>query len=216
MIGFEQTFALARMPDQGLWVFLAAYVLGCFTTGYYLVRLVAHKDIRQCGSGSAGARNVGRLLGPFGFFTVLLFDFGKGALAVGLTRHFTADESLAMLAMLAVAMGHIWPAQLHFHGGKGVATSLGALLVYDYHLALAFAAVCMLGLLFTRNFNVSGLLAFSLLPVADMAFKRSPATGMGISCLAALILFAHRKNLEDEIVRLMARRDTDPKPEQKI
>ena len=102
-------------------VFLAAYALGCFTTGYYLVRLRLGQDIHDSGSGSVGARNVGRLLGWRGFLLTVLGDFGKGALAVWAARHFTMDDRLVLLAMLAVVAGHVWPMQLRFRGGKGMA-----------------------------------------------------------------------------------------------
>ena len=62
----------------------ACYCLGCFTSGYYWVRWRTGEDVRQLGSGSVGARNVGRVLGGSGFIVVLLLDFTKGALAVWL------------------------------------------------------------------------------------------------------------------------------------
>ena len=102
---------------------LGAYLLGCLATGYYLVRARTGRDIREIDSGSTGARNVGRVLGKTGFGLTVLGDFGKGALAVWGARHWTHDHQLAALAMLAVVAGHIWPAQLRFRGGKGVATS---------------------------------------------------------------------------------------------
>src|SRR5580698_8498322 len=98
---------------------VGAYLIGCFTTGYYLVRAWTGKDIRETGSGSSGARNVGRVLGKQGFFFTVLGDFAKGALAVWLTREWTNDELCAALAVVAVVAGHLWPVQLKFHGGKG-------------------------------------------------------------------------------------------------
>src|SRR5260221_14050452 len=98
-------FAPTATLREGLWIFLASYALGCFTAGYYLVRVLTRKDLRQIGSGSVGARNVGRVLGPIGFALVLLFDFGKGALAVGITRYFSSNDTLAVLAMLGVVTG---------------------------------------------------------------------------------------------------------------
>src|SRR5215472_4005302 len=97
------------------WISLFAYLLGCFTTGYYLVRARAGQDIRELGSGSVGARNVGRVLGWPGFVLTLLGDFVKGALAVWGVRFLTNDPRLVEIALLAVVMGHIWPAQLRFH-----------------------------------------------------------------------------------------------------
>ncbi len=177
-------------------VCVGAYLLGCVATGYYLVQCVARRDIRAGGSGNTGARNAGRLLGAWGFTTVLLGDFGKGALAVWLARRFTGNEELSLLAMLAVTAGHIWPAQLKFRGGKGVSTSLGALLVFDWPVALTFAAVAGLAALLLRKFTLGGLVAFAALPMMALAWRRDPATDGGILLLAVLVLWAHRKNLE--------------------
>jgi glycerol-3-phosphate acyltransferase PlsY len=125
---------------------LGAYLLGCFATGYYLVRARTGKDIREIESGSTGARNVGRVLGKPGFVLTVFGDFGKGALAVWGAWEWTNNHHLAAVAMLAVVAGQIWPAQLRFRGGKGVAASLGALLVFDYRMALTFAVLFLAGL----------------------------------------------------------------------
>src|SRR5580698_1890510 len=114
---------------------VAAYLIGCFTTGYYLVRVWTGRDIRDIGSGSTGARNVGRVLGKAGLILTAVGDLGKGALAVWLARAFSHDDISAALAVPAVVAGHLWPVQLKFHGGKGIATSFSALLVFDYRLA---------------------------------------------------------------------------------
>lgn len=177
-------------------VCFGAYLLGCVATGYYLVQFVAHRDIRDGGSGNVGARNVGRLLGAWGFTTVLLCDFGKGALAVWLARRFIGSPEPALLTLLAVTAGHIWPVQLKFRGGKGVSTSLGALLVFDWRIALTFAAFASLSALILRKFTLAGLAAFAALPLMAMAWRNDPATIAGLLILALLVLWAHRKNME--------------------
>ena len=156
---------------QGIGIFLGSYMLGCFTAGYYFVRLRTGKDIRQFGSGAVGARNVGRVVGPFGFVLTLLVDFAKGAVAVLAAMHFTASAQLAALAMVAVVMGHIWPFQLRFRGGKGIAASLGALLVYDYSLALALLLLFVGILVLLRRTVLSGLLAFALIPLVGILMR---------------------------------------------
>src|SRR5205823_2574598 len=125
--------------SQASFIALGAYILGCFTTGYYLVRLCRGADIRELGSGNVGAKNVGRTLGWIGFAMTLLGDLAKGAFVVWAARYLAKDDRLVLLAMLAVVAGHVWPVQLRFRGGKGMATTLGALLIYDHHLAIAFA-----------------------------------------------------------------------------
>jgi acyl phosphate:glycerol-3-phosphate acyltransferase len=194
------------------YIFLAAYALGCFTTGYYLVRRRTGQDLRLLGSGSVGARNVGRLLGWRGFLVTVLGDFGKGALAVWAARHFTPDERLVVLAMLAVVAGHVWPVQLHFRGGKGMATSLGALLIYDFRLAVAVALLFAAASAALRKTVLPGLLAAACLPLMTL-YLAGPAEAVGTSVLAGLVLAAHRKNLVTEISHFLERRNLHPKHE---
>jgi glycerol-3-phosphate acyltransferase PlsY len=179
-----------------------AYIIGCFTTGYYLVRARLGQDIREMGSGSAGARNVGRFLGKSGFFLTVLGDFAKGALAVGLARMMIHENLSTALAVPAVVAGHLWPAQLKFRGGKGVVTSLGALLVFDYRLAFTFGVMFVVIFFFTRKTLLPAMFGFLCLPAACWFFTRDNFSTGIITILSATILFAHRKNLADEFMTL--------------
>jgi glycerol-3-phosphate acyltransferase PlsY len=192
---------------------LGAYVLGCFATGYYLVRAICGRDIRDIESGSVGARNVSRVLGRTGFLLTVIGDFGKGVLAVWAADRFTNDSLLPPLAMLCVVAGHIWPVQLRFHGGKGVATSLGALLVYDYRLAVAYALCFLGGFAIVRKTILPGLFAYACLPLTDYWLHRDGLQLTIIAILAGMILFAHRRNLVEEIPALAARRSVAAKPQ---
>jgi glycerol-3-phosphate acyltransferase PlsY len=196
---------------QASWIAVGAYVLGCFTTGYYLVRMRAGRDIREQGSGSVGAKNVGRLLGWTGFFVVLLGDLGKGAFVVWAASHWTKDPHYFALAMLAVTIGHIWPAQLRFRGGKGVATSLGALLLYDYHLTIAFVLLFVAMFAVVRKSVLPGLFAFICLPLVSFYLKRDSVEAVELSILAGVILIAHRKNIMEEILHYVERRNVAAK-----
>lgn len=177
---------------------VGAYFIGCFATGYYLVRWRTGQDIREAGSGSTGARNVGRILGKSGFFLTVLGDFVKGALAVWLAREFLHEDFTAALAVPAVVAGHLWPAQLKFHGGKGVVTSLGALMVFDYRLALTFAVLFAAIFVFARKTLLPAMFAFVCLPAACWFYTRDNFITGAIAFLSAAILFAHRKNLGEE------------------
>src|SRR5437879_11377698 len=121
---------------RDLLVLAACYALGCCTAGYYWVRWRTGLDLRLLGSGNIGARNVARIAGPSGFTVTLLIDATKGALAVRLAHYFAVPPEIVVAAMIAVIVGHNWPIQLKFHGGKGIATSLGALLLYDSVIVL--------------------------------------------------------------------------------
>ena len=183
---------------------LAGYVLGCFTAGYYLVRWRTGEDIRLTGSGSVGATNVGRLLGRSGFMLTVLLDFSKGVFAVWLAGYFRLKPEPMMMTMLAVAAGHIWPMQLWFRGGKGVATSLGAILVFDYVIALVYAGLFLALFGLMRNFVLAGLLAFAITPLA-LFLAGFPLTSVfGLSALAVLILIAHRKNVREEMSKVLS------------
>ncbi len=185
---------------------LVGYALGCFTSGYYLVRWRTGDDIRLIGSGSVGATNVGRVLGRPGFLLTVLGDFFKGLFAVWLARYFQLKPTGVMLVMIAVSAGHIWPVQLWFRGGKGVATSLGALMMFDSSIAFTFAALFLATCAVLRNFVLAGLLAFALTPLALFAADYSLDSVFGVSAMALLILIAHRRNIPDEIHKLMTGR----------
>jgi glycerol-3-phosphate acyltransferase PlsY len=122
---------------------LASYLLGGFCAAYYLVRVARSSDIRSLGSGNAGARNAGRILGAPGFVLTLLLDAAKGALAVLATARLAPGIWPATLALLAVVAGHIWPAQLGFRGGKGLATLLGGLAAWVPVAALGMASAVL-------------------------------------------------------------------------
>lgn len=191
-------------------VVLAAYLLGCFTTGYYLVRLRLGQDIRELGSGSVGARNVGRQLGWQGFLLTVLADFGKGALVVWAARRYTADDRLVLVAMVAVVVGHIWPVQLLFRGGKGMATSLGALIIFDHRLALVFALLFAAAAAALRKSVLPALFSLACLPLMSWYLAHSPADALGTSVLAGVVLLAHRQNLLTELSQFLDRRNIHP------
>ncbi|WP_160164565.1 glycerol-3-phosphate acyltransferase [Pedosphaera parvula] len=202
--------------SQLTWILIASYFLGCIATGFYLVRIRIGKDVREMGSGNIGARNVGRVLGSSGFWITLVGDFAKGAAAVWVARYFTADNHVTALAMLAAVLGHVWPIQLRFRGGKGIATSLGALAVCDFHLALTFVGLFAVIYLILRRTTLGGLVAFACLPLASMFMDHDPLKVVLISILAGLVLLAHRKNLVEEITSFVLRRNPETKADQPI
>jgi len=196
-------------------ILLGAYFLGCFTTGYYLVRFLTGGDIRESGSGSVGARNVSRVLGKTGFTLTLLVDFAKGALTVQLARYFTTEDYLVILAMMAVVAGHVWPIQLRFHGGKGMATSLGSLLVYSPELAMLFLLVFLCLFALFRKTVLPGLIALASVPLLEPLITPAPSKAKVVllAVWAGLVLIAHRKNLVDEFSQFLHRHH-QPEPEQ--
>ena len=180
-----------------------SYLLGTFTAGYYWVRWRKGLDIRQVGSGNVGARNVGRITGPTGFLVTLLWDVTKGAMAVGLATYFHLSAEGAVACILAVVAGHNWPVQLRFHGGKGVATSVGAILAFDPWAALILCITFLPLWAIVRNLTLSGLLAFAVAPlVLFLAGFGNPIVA-ALSFLALMLLITHRKNIREEIAGIL-------------
>ncbi len=183
-------------------VVAVCYALGCFASGYYWVRWRTGQDIRQLGSGSVGARNVGRILGTWGFIVTLLADITKGVVAVALAQHCGCRPDAMIAAMVAVVIGHTWPLQLHLHGGKGIATSLGAILAYDPLVALILAGVFLPIYVIVRNFTLSGMLAFALSPLVVFLCNLGNLEVAAMSLIAIIVLIAHQKNIREEFVRI--------------
>ena len=184
----------------------AGYLLGCIASAYYWVRWRTGEDIRQQGSGNVGARNAGRLMGRAAFTIVFLFDLAKGAAAVWLARHFQFSEGAVIVVMLAAVLGHIWPVQLRFQGGKGLSTLAGVMLAFDWHLVLAVAMVAGVIGLFSRLATLSVLAAVAAAPALAFLLGRGRVEIAGVAALAALVLWAHRRNLREEIAGIPAGR----------
>jgi glycerol-3-phosphate acyltransferase PlsY len=180
---------------QELGAIVAAYLLGCIATAYYIVRLRTGQDIRQLGSGNVGGRNAGRVLGRTGFVLVAVGDALKGLLAVLFARWLGVGEWTMALVLLAVLAGHIWPAQLGFRGGKGAATFIGALAGYDLLAALLTVGLFVLLFVILRSFTLAGLLALVLTPFGMLVLGRSQFEVIAVAVPVLLVIFAHRENL---------------------
>ena len=180
---------------HALIVIAVSYALGCLSTAYYLFRFSTGRDIRNRGSGNAGARNIGRELGAWAFAATFLIDSGKGFLAVALARYYAPGEIPALLAAFAVVAGHIWPAQLGFRGGKGVATGIGTLAAVDFVLLVPSLVILAVIAPITKNFTLSGLAAIGAAPVAAAMLHQNSLVIVTVTLLAALIVFAHRQDL---------------------
>jgi glycerol-3-phosphate acyltransferase PlsY len=170
------------------------YALGCFSTGYYLVRLRSGLDIRKFHSGSTGSTNVGRALGHRGYILTLLGDAAKGAIGIWTARHFGISSWGIASVIVAITAGHIWPVQLGFHGGKGLAPTLGMLAVLDYRAALIAGGIAVLGPVLGIG-TVTFLLAALVSPAIIALLSHTNAEVTGLTIAVLLILVAHRDNI---------------------
>jgi glycerol-3-phosphate acyltransferase PlsY len=186
-------------------ILIVSYLLGCFSTGYYLARTHTGQDIRAVGSGSTGGTNVGRLLGRKGFALTMAGDALKGALAVGIGFYAGLAPWLLVAVTLAAVLGHIFPVQLGFRGGKGLATALGALLVFDWRLPAIMLPLIALAWLLSRQMTLSLVGGVVLFPLLAVVMGHPLAVGAGLAALAGLLLYAHRPNIQAAVMRLRQR-----------
>jgi glycerol-3-phosphate acyltransferase PlsY len=162
----------------------AAYLLGSIPTGYLLVRLFRHQDIRSVGSGNIGATNVLRSGGKGLGAATFLLDTLKGCSAVWLGGFLGALllptfplRSAQALAAFFCVLGHMFPVWLRFRGGKGVATGFGVFLVAAPWAALAAISVFFIVLFISRYVSLASILGAACFPVFAWFFDRMQATG---------------------------------------
>ncbi|MDO3409596.1 glycerol-3-phosphate 1-O-acyltransferase PlsY [Saccharibacillus sp. CPCC 101409] len=180
----------------------AAYLLGSVSFSVLFARLFKGIDIRQHGSGNAGATNTLRVLGKGPAILVLALDICKGILAVWLGRWLAPDyEWTPALAGLAAVVGHNWPLYFHFRGGKGIATTIGMLSTLCFPPALCAGAIAILSIVLTRYVSLGSLLFVTLTPVFLVVYRLAGWHDYSNAVLIvgiliwALAVWRHRGNL---------------------
>ncbi|HWQ73546.1 MAG TPA: glycerol-3-phosphate acyltransferase [Desulfitobacteriaceae bacterium] len=176
---------------------LISYLIGCLNGAYYYGKIFKNMDIRNYGSGNPGALNSGRVFGRDGFIIVFFIDFLKGAIVVIIGRYYELSNQGLVLAILAVIAGHMYPVQLQFKGGKGMAAFLGALAFYDYIYVLYIVVVFLLFFILTRRFTISGLASLILLPAILYFRGYASHEVLAMTVFALIIILRHRENIHD-------------------
>lgn len=176
---------------------VASYFLGSIPTGFLWAK-ARGIDIRKVGSGNIGATNVMRVLGKGPGITVLLIDAAKGFLPVFFaSRLFLEVDSrlLQITCCICVIAGHNWTCWLHFKGGKGVATSAGALLAF-----LPLPLLCALGvwlLVFAtgRYVSLASIGAAAAIPIATWFITKDVLLTVFTVVLGAVAIYKHKSNI---------------------
>lgn len=194
---------------------LTAYLIGSINTSVIISKLIFKKDIREEGSGNAGATNMLRTHGKGMGVITLLLDAFKGVLCVLLAnfigRMMTVEANQALLTYLVpsfkfigglfAVIGHNFPVYFGFKGGKGVATSLGVMLMLNWKVGLIVLAFALVIMIVTRYVSLGSILAAVLYIAVDvsyMAFSEQrlfwPELLFTV-LMAALLIFRHRSNI---------------------
>jgi glycerol-3-phosphate acyltransferase PlsY len=182
-----------------------AYLLGSIPFGLLLVRLVKGEDVRLTGSGNIGATNVARSGGAKLGVITLLLDGLKGYLAVLFAlllahRLPELDASLAAaIAALATIIGHVFPVWLHFRGGKGVATAVGAFLAMAPRAVLVVLAIFLVIVLIFRYVSLGSVVASAAFPILAFFIYRGSSSVVDLAVMltaSLLIIFKHKSNIQ--------------------
>ena len=175
---------------------IAAYLVGSIPSGLLVARSAGIPDIRRYGSGNIGATNVLRTLGWKYGLAVLALDAAKGSCGVLLARWAGTGQVGQTLGGMAAMTGHLWPCTLRFRGGRGVAPSLGLMLVLDPLVALLSTSVFVGVVALTRYVSLGSMLAASS-AVVLLVLRGAPARQVLLCALgAAAIVWRHRPNIE--------------------
>ena len=187
---------------------IVAYLIGSISFSVIISKRVAGFDVREKGSGNAGATNMLRSVGKKAAILTLLGDALKGVVAilfaiiVGAIAK-SADKSLLVqIAGILVVVGHTFPIFFGFKGGKGVATSLGVLLMTNWKIGLICLVFALVLMAVTRMVSLGSIGAAVLFPVLVLFIHTNFTISEGSSyfvysvILAAIVIFNHRANVQ--------------------
>ena len=183
---------------------LLAYLIGSIPTSLIVSRTQFNIDIRDYGSGNAGATNTVRVLGSRWGTVVMIFDMLKGLVAakMALLLPFYHQNEFELTNFqiglgLAAVLGHIFPVWAEFRGGKGVATLFGLIIAVSPWTALSCSGVFLLVLFMTRFVSLSSILASLAFPVFILVIFNVDNTAYRIFAIAValLVIMTHQKNI---------------------
>lgn len=173
---------------------LLGYLIGSIPFGMILARVMNLGNLRDIGSGNIGATNVLRTGNKTAAALTLLFDGGKGAVAVLLARAMVGEDA-AQIAAIAAMLGHCYPIWLRFKGGKGVATLLGLLLALAWPVGVGCCIAWLIGAFSTRISSMGALAAAAASTFLMVLLNFGHMVVLGVA-LTLLIYWRHRANIK--------------------
>lgn len=176
-----------------LFLCLAAFLIGSVPSGV-IVAKIRGVDLTKVGSGNIGATNVLRSIGKWSALATLVGDLLKGVVAVLLARYFEPGALSEGIVGVCAILGHNFSVFLRFRGGKGVATSLGMLLIYSPQTGLVTIIIWLMTVLISKYSSLGALVAFGLLPVSISVLDSREKLLIGLF-IAVLLFIRHKDNI---------------------
>ena len=175
---------------------IISYFLGTISGSYIIGNIFLNKDIRKYGSGNAGTTNAMRVLGKKAGVLTFLIDFLKGAIVTILIRKLFGYDFVP-LGILGVVIGHDFPFYMNFKGGKGVATTLGALALFNFPLTLICYIVWLLATIISKMVSVGSILFFgSIIIVYSFMSDLSIYNIILINIISIIGIIRHKENIK--------------------
>jgi glycerol-3-phosphate acyltransferase PlsY len=176
---------------------IISYFIGNISFAYILGKIFAKKDVREYGSGNAGATNAFRTFGKKVGALVFLGDVLKGVAAVLLGRYL-GGQTGAYIAGAFVIIGHNWPVLLSFKGGKGVATTIGVMLFVNAKLTLICVIIGVVIIVITRTVSLGSISGMGLAPFVALIFIRPLTIDFFLFTvfLAGMSIYRHKDNIK--------------------
>jgi glycerol-3-phosphate acyltransferase PlsY len=183
---------------------ILSYLAGSIPSAVWAGRMFHGIDIREYGSGNAGATNTIRVLGWKTGVPVLIFDLAKGWLGASLPVFLNAAPegsqqmtALQILCGMTAITGHLFPVFAGFRGGKGVATTFGVLLALHPGLTLTCAGIFLAVLLASNYVSLSSMITGVMFPILLMTVFQTPSLLLKIFSvvIALALVVTHRKNI---------------------
>jgi glycerol-3-phosphate acyltransferase PlsY len=171
-----------------------SFIIGSIPFGIIIAKAKG-VDLKKVGSGNIGATNVLRSLGKWPAILTLLGDIIKGTLAVATGRYLEVGSFYEGLIGISAILGHNFSLFLRFTGGKGVATSIGVLILYAPQAALGTIVLWLVVVFLTRYSSLGAIVSFGLLPVNILIFDDKEKLLTGI-LIATLTFIRHRDNIQ--------------------
>ncbi|AQS56657.1 acyl-phosphate glycerol 3-phosphate acyltransferase [Novibacillus thermophilus] len=175
---------------------IGAYLLGSISSSYLVAKKWAGIDIRQHGSGNAGATNTLRVVGKWAALLVFVLDIAKAMIAVGLGYALTQDETVMFACGFAAIVGHNWPVFFQFRGGKGVAATIGVAAMMVFFPALIVGVIAVLSIVVTRYVSLGSIIFAVGLPFSVWLANEPPSFVWISAGIALLTVFRHRSNIQ--------------------
>ena len=184
---------------------IIGYLIGCLNFGVIIPKIMYRKDIREYGSGNAGATNAFRVFGKIAGVIVLILDLSKSLAYVLVLKHKFDEESMVLLAWagLFVVIGHIFPVFFGFKGGKGVSATGGTIAAICPFAFVPLALVFILTILIKKKVGLGSVVGVSMIPFGVMLVNfithQPVGTILGVFAInlvmCVIVVLKHKENI---------------------